>query len=661
MISFKFNSISLPNLLFLSCMVYLFTFNRAQELLLDKRCENNNTNTAYQANLNFLLSTLSSNASRVANGFYNATAGAVQDPSNTVYGLFLCRGDISNDACQQCVESASREILQLCPKAKTAIVWFDTCLLRYSSESIFSRLDDRNPITQYSSENVTETNSFNQALVNTMDEIAQRAADDRSSGKYFAVKEANYSEFNSLYALGQCTPDLSSVDCRTCLTNAISVLPNCCLSRLGARILFPSCNIRFENWRFYNVNATTAVPQGPASNKDDDGGISTRTIVAIVVPTVVVVAIVLFLVPFYISRRSRRRYDVILEKTSASDISTTESLQFNLSEIQAATNNFSIDNKIGEGGFGPVYKGTLPNGQQVAVKRLSRSSTQGVEEFKNEIALVARLQHRNLVRLFGFCLEGEEKLLIYEFVPNKSLDNFLFDTEKQQLLDWSTRFKIIGGIARGLLYLHEDSRLRIVHRDLKAGNVLLDANMNPKIADFGMARLFGADQTKANTTKIAGTYGYMAPEYAFHGQISMKSDVFSLGVLILEIVSGKKNRDFFESNEADSLLSYAWKQWRNGTPLALLDPTIGDSFERNEVILSIHVGLLCAQEDVEKRPNMASIVLMLSSFSATRPTPDPPAFFINPPNEVLESDKSTSMKAAPASVNEASITEPYPR
>ncbi|KAK0579377.1 hypothetical protein LWI29_025359 [Acer saccharum] len=167
---------------------------------------------------------------------------------------------------------------------------------------------------------------------------------------------------------------------------------------------------------------------------------------------------------------------------------------------------FPATNGKKRGGFGEVYKGVLPNGQEIAVKRLSKRSGQGVEEFKNEVVVVAKLQHRNLVRLQGFCLEGEEKILVYEFVPNKSLDYFLFDLEKQRQLDWNTRYKIIGGIARGILYLHEDSRLRIIHRDLKASNVLLDGDMNPKIADFGMARIFGVDQTQGNTNRIVGTY-----------------------------------------------------------------------------------------------------------------------------------------------------------
>ncbi|XP_071926062.1 cysteine-rich receptor-like protein kinase 10 [Coffea arabica] len=411
----------------------------------------------------------------------------------------------------------------------------------------------------------------------------------------------------------------------------------------------------------------------PPSNSTNS---EAKTIVAIVVP--VSIAILLFIVGFYMARRSRKKYDAIIATIGTSEISITESLQYNLTDIQATTNNFAIGNKIGEGGFGPVYKGTLHNGQEIAVKRLSRSSAQGTKEFKNEITPVARLKHRNLVRLLGFCLEREERILIYEFITNKSPDYCLFDLEKQPLSNWSKRYKVIGGIAKGLLYLHEDSRLRIIHCDLKASNVLLDRNMNPKIADFGLARLFEVDKTEGNTSKIEGTFGYMAPEYALHGLFSVKSDVFSFGVLALEILSGKKNSQFYQAHRGDDLsnqfhyhhLQYMlqdWSQWRDGTPLALIDPTIGDTYARNEVIQSIHIGLLCVQDKIEQRPTMASVVLMLNSYSVTLPAPNPPAYFGQSGiqsllNNLPEFDASSGTKFLPSSsMNEVSITELYPR
>ncbi|CAI0431180.1 unnamed protein product [Linum tenue] len=298
---------------------------------------------------------------------------------------------------------------------------------------------------------------------------------------------------------------------------------------------------------------------------------------------------------------------------------------FNVNCVAIATNNFSIENKLGQGGFGPVYKGKLPGGEEIAVKRLSRISGQGVEEFKNEISLIAKLQHRNLVRLLGYCVQGDEKMLIYEYMPNKSLDFFLFDPRKQATLDWAKRFTIIEGIARGLLYLHRDSRLRIIHRDLKASNILLDEEMNPKISDFGMARIFGGNQNEANTNRVVGTYGYMAPEYAMEGLFSVKSDVYSFGVLVLEIVTGRRNTSFRSSDHVN-LIGYAWELWSEGRALDLVDPSVRGSSPQEELLRCIQLGMLCVQDNPVQRPTMAAVMLTLESDSPSLPMPRQPTF-----------------------------------
>ncbi|KAJ4981205.1 hypothetical protein NE237_032042 [Protea cynaroides] len=292
--------------------------------------------------------------------------------------------------------------------------------------------------------------------------------------------------------------------------------------------------------------------------------------------------------------------------------------------IATSTDNFSEANKLGKGGFGIVYKGKL-EGQEIAVKRLSKNSGQGQQEFMNEVMLIAKLQHRNLVRLLGSCIDGEEKMLIYEYMQNRSLDSLLFDKGKSSSLDWAKRFQIIGGIARGILYLHQDSRFRIIHRDLKASNILLDGEMNPKVSDFGMARIFG-DDNEANTKRVVGTYGYMSPEYAMDGIFSVKSDVFSFGVLVLEIVSGEKNRGFYYVNSEFTLLAHAWRLWKEGKGLELMDESMKGSCSADEVLRCIQVGLLCVQELAEERPTMSSVVLMLSCETTTMPQPKFPGF-----------------------------------
>uniref|UniRef100_A0A5B6ZU00 Receptor-like serine/threonine-protein kinase n=1 Tax=Davidia involucrata TaxID=16924 RepID=A0A5B6ZU00_DAVIN len=347
---------------------------------------------------------------------------------------------------------------------------------------------------------------------------------------------------------------------------------------------------------------------------------------------------------------------VIPSRRDYSGETTTDELElplFDFGTIAMATNNFSDANKVGQGGFGCVYRGSFAEGQDIAVKRLSKNSGQGIEEFKTEVRLIARLQHRNLVRLLGCCIEMEEKMLIYEYMDNNSLDSILFKKEKSSLLDWQRRFNIICGTARGLLYLHQDSRFRIIHRDLKASNILLDGEMNPKISDFGTARIFGRDQTDANTKRIVGTYGYMSPEYAMDGHFSVKSDVFSFGVLVLEIVSGKKNRGFYYTNNQLNLLGHAWRLWKEGKGLELMDSLAGDSYSPSEVLRCIQVGLLCVQERAEDRPTMASVVLMLSSETATMPQPKHPGFCLGRP---VETDSSSSKQDESCTVNKVTVT-----
>ncbi|XP_010552694.1 PREDICTED: putative receptor-like protein kinase At4g00960 isoform X3 [Tarenaya hassleriana] len=237
-------------------------------------------------------------------------------------------------------------------------------------------------------------------------------------------------------------------------------------------------------------------------------------------------------------------------------IAALEQKVFPFQVLVSATKNFHPNHKLGEGGFGPVYKGRLSDGREIAVKKLSQSSRQGKNEFVNEAKLLAKVQHRNVVNLVGYCTHGDDKLLVYEYVSNESLDKVLFKSNRRAELDWKHRLEIITGVARGLLYLHEDAPNCIIHRDIKAGNILLDDKWVPKIADFGMARLFPEDRTHVNT-RVAGTNGYMAPEYVMHGVLSVKADIFSFGVLVLELISGQKNSSFSLRHPDQTLLEWA--------------------------------------------------------------------------------------------------------
>ncbi|KAJ9671925.1 hypothetical protein PVL29_025530 [Vitis rotundifolia] len=359
----------------------------------------------------------------------------------------------------------------------------------------------------------------------------------------------------------------------------------------------------------------------------------------VIVSTVSIVGMILLslVLTLYVLRKKRLRRKENNEREEDLELPL-----FDLDTILNATDNFSNDNKLGEGGFGPVYKGMLQDGKEIAVKRLSKESRQGLDEFKNEVIHISKLQHRNLVKLLGCCIHGEEKMLIYEYMPNKSLDFFIFDGMQSMVLDWPKRFVIINGIARGLLYLHQDSRLRIIHRDLKAGNVLLDDEMNPRISDFGMARSFRGNESEARTKRVVGTYGYMPPEYAIDGVYSIKSDVFSFGVLVLEIVTGKRNRGFNHPDHGLNLLGHAWTLYMEGKPLDLIDSSMGDSYNQSEVLRALNVGLLCVQRSPDDRPCMSSVVLMLSSDSALH-QPKEPGFFTE--RNMLEGSSSASKHA----------------
>ncbi|XP_075650674.1 G-type lectin S-receptor-like serine/threonine-protein kinase At4g27290 isoform X2 [Castanea sativa] len=329
---------------------------------------------------------------------------------------------------------------------------------------------------------------------------------------------------------------------------------------------------------------------------------------------------------------------------------------FNFTTVATATNKFSPANVIGAGGFGPVYKGRLCNGQDIAVKRLSKNSRQGLEEFKNEVLLIAKLQHKNLVKLLGYCVQGDEKILIYEYMPNKSLDCFIFE-QNDTLLAWPKRFDIIIGIVRGLLYLHQDSRLQVIHRDLKASNILLDINLNPKISDFGLARTFVGDESEVKTDRVVGTYGYMSPEYAVDGRFSVKSDVFSMGVLMLEIVSAMKIRNFFHPNHHHNLLGHAWLLWKEGRALELSYTCLEDSHSRSQILRCIQVGLLCVQKFPEDRPIMSCVYSMLTNEEAILPQPKQPGFFIerSPSNSgaMLRNEESNIDNAVTITMPEA--------
>uniref|UniRef100_A0A453A173 Cysteine-rich receptor-like protein kinase 25 n=1 Tax=Aegilops tauschii subsp. strangulata TaxID=200361 RepID=A0A453A173_AEGTS len=531
--------------------------------------------SVYQANLNLVAAALPKNASASPNLFATAEAGAVPEK---VTALALCRGDANSRACSSCLANAFANLPNVCPGFKEAVIYYDACMLRYSDVQFLSA-DDSGPLgveltyTVRNDANATsEPGRYQRAVATLMNATADYAA--YNSTRRYATGQADLDrEFPKVYSWAQCTPDLTPGRCRDCLAQLIAQLPVQFTDSIGGRLLGPRCSFEYETKPFINgpvivqLPATSAssgapapavVPTPPASATAEGRKYSVPGMVLIILlPMIAAINLVAWLFSWRRRQvlRKAKQPDPNYSTDEAEGMESVESMLIDISTLRAATEDFAESNKLGEGGFGPVYKGTLLSGDEIAVKRLSKSSTQGVEELKNELALVAKLKHKNLVRLIGICLEQQERLLIYEFIPNRSLDLILFDEEKRQKLDWETRYKIINGVARGLQYLHEDSQLKVVHRDLKASNVLLDMNMNPKISDFGLAKIFGRDQTQGVTNRVVGTYGYMAPEYVMRGNYSVKSDVFSFGVLVLEIVMGRKNSDCYNSHQSQDLLT----------------------------------------------------------------------------------------------------------
>nr|ACG26596.1 receptor-like serine-threonine protein kinase [Zea mays] len=647
-------------------------------------------NSTYQGNIRRLAATLPKNTSTSATLFATDTFGAVPD---IVYALALCRGDTNASACSGCVAAAFLDAQQLCAYNKDATMFYDPCLLRYSNQNFLAdpSSDGRGTaLILMNTQNVTARfKVFDAAVAALLNATAAYAA--ANSSKRFGTGVEAFQNFDSnrprIYGLAQCTPDMTPADCQSCLSGIIQTGPKYFSGKQGGRILSVRCNYRYEQYPFFTstpllqlaeptvgapapapavVNGTPTPPttggaRGTTGNK-------TGRVLAITLPIVAAVLATIVLCSCLWRKRKTPGKSALPDTTNPEDIQSIDSLIIDVSTLRAATENFAEANKLGEGGFGSVYKGILPDDQEIAVKRLSQTSRQGMEELKNELVLVAKLQHKNLVRLVGVCLEDHEKLLVYEYMPNKSLDTILFNHERCGELDWGKRFKIVNGIARGLQYLHEDSQVKIIHRDLKASNVLLDNDFNPKISDFGLARLFGSEQSRDVTNRVVGTYGYMAPEYAMRGHYSVKSDVFSFGVLILEIVTGRRNGGSYSSEESADLLSLVWEHWTTGTLVEIMDPSLSSLAPRDLMLKCIHIGLLCVQDDHEDRPMMSTVNVMLSSSTVTLQAPSRPAFCfpksgfnseIN--SEVYPPGAYQSASRSPMSLNDVSITELEPR
>ncbi|KAG7980124.1 hypothetical protein I3843_05G166000 [Carya illinoinensis] len=545
-------------------------------------------------------------------GFGVAITGSGPDSN---FGLAQCYGDLSLLDCVLCYAEA-RTVLPQCFPYNGGRIYLDGCFMRSENYSFFEEYkgpSDRAVCGNTTRKNPTFGESVRRAVMDTVEAAPSHKGYARAQvGVPGTVNE-------SAYVLADCWRTLNASSCRACLDNASASILEC-LPRSEGRALNTGCFMRYSDRDFLN--------------KEVGNGNSRGTTIVIVVSVIssVVVLVVGITIGIYIWKhryiQKKRRGSNDAEKLVK--VLNDSSLNFKYSTVEKATGAFDNANKLGQGGFGTVYKGILPDGREIAVKRLFFNNRHRAADFYNEVNMISTVEHKNLVRLLGCSCSGPESLLIYEFMPNKSLDQFIFDTNRGKVLNWEKRHEIIAGTTEGLVYLHENANIRIIHRDIKASNILLDLRLRAKIADFGLARSFQEDKSHISTA-IAGTLGYMAPEYLAHGQLTEKADVYSFGVLVLEIVTGKQNNRSKNLEYSDSLVTITWKHFQSGTVERLYDPNLmlhnhHNSNIKNEVLRVVHIGLLCTQEIQSLRPTMSKVLQMLTKEDEHLPAPTNPPF-----------------------------------
>ncbi|KAL6896566.1 hypothetical protein ACP4OV_007138 [Aristida adscensionis] len=601
-------------------------------------------NSTYRSNLAALAAALIKNAS----AFGSAAGSAGAAAPDVVYGVALCRGDSTGPICADLLAAAfaaaaanasepDTDDAPVCELRRNVTLYYDRHQLRFSDRDFLSGYGN-SPEWAENNTNLVDASAA-AAFRARVAELLGAAADAAAGrpGRYAGGESWSEEGGRPVYAVAQCTRDMAPGRCRACLAGAIAGMRWRLNARqIGGRVIGVRCVVRYEMDPFFRMDNMTLHLRMP-NPKSTANKMWPWTVVALAGVAVCICCFVLLRKLKKRKRRERAMSELRRLSVAIQNVTTLWRLEegnsgfslYDFSEIRDATCNFSTQNMLGQGGFGSVYKGELPNGLHIAVKRLSEYSRQGLLEFKTEIQLVAKLQHRNLIKLLGCCIHGdEEKMLVYEYMPNKRLDNFIFDNVNREVLNWPKRLHIIGGISQGLLYLHKHSTVCVVHRDLKASNILLDSEMNAKISDFGIARIFCTNAMQSSTTRVVGTIGYIAPEYALDGICSIKSDVFSYGVLVLEIISGKKTRGSYQYNgNLYSLIAYAWQLWKNDRWHELVDPCLEDGGHHAMLKRCMQVALLCVQEDVEDRPAMDDVVRSLSSESVSLAEPKKPAYF----------------------------------
>ncbi|XP_073269329.1 cysteine-rich receptor-like protein kinase 2 [Primulina huaijiensis] len=583
-------------------------------------------------------------------GFGLAVMGSGLD---TNYGLAQCYGDLSLVDCVLCYAEA-RTVLPQCFPFNGGRIFLDGCFMRAENYSFFQEFMGPNDHAVCGN----GTRKSNPFQVTARQAISDSVSAAQKHNGYARAEMAVSGTANeSVYVLANCWRTLSWNSCRDCLENASATVLGC-LPFSEGRALNTGCILRYSDINFLN----------PTPGKSSSRGMIIVIVVAVVSAVAVFIIGGVIVVYFWNRRTIQRKRKGSNDANGLVKTLHDSSLNFKYSTLEKATGSFDESNKLGQGGFGTVYKGVLPDGREIAVKRLFYNNKHRAAGFYNEVNIISSIEHKNLVRLLGCSCSGPESLLVYEFLQNKSLDRFIFDSSKGKALNWEKRFKIIIGTVEGLVYLHENTKARIIHRDIKASNILLDSRLNAKIADFGLARSFQEDESHISTA-IAGTLGYMAPEYLAHGQLTEKADVYSFGVLLLEIVTGRQNNRSKSTEYMDSLVTIAWKHFQQRTVEELFDPNVmphnyPNNMVKNEILRVVHVGLLCSQEIPSLRPSMSKALQLLVKKDEHLPTPTNPPFMDEKTmelNEMSEYQSSPLYHDNDASVASISQSIFYPR
>ncbi|KAK1401907.1 Cysteine-rich RLK (RECEPTOR-like protein kinase) 42 [Heracleum sosnowskyi] len=529
-----------------------------------------------------------------------------------VYGMVQCRNYLSSADCVACLDVAWTQIRQNCSTADGGHVIYEGCFLRYEAHNFFRQ---SLLVTFESTAGVCSTNQSKSEATDFTPVVEGLITDlvsvtPKIDGFFAATTRPvfNGGVTTTVYAVAQCIENISQKDCQSCLRTGYSNIKSCPPASGGSSV-DAGCFIRYSDSSFFPDNSIidiTPYLQGAGNSS------SKMTIIGGAVGGICLLLLIMSVLLWYQLMRKRkiaRRGDIFgLTKLQGPVI-------YSFSDLKSATKSFSEDFKIGEGGFGDVYKGIIKNGDAVAVKKLSIATSKARTDFESEVRLISNVNHRNIIRLLGCGSRGSELLLVFEYMENGSLDTFLYG-EKKGSLSWKQRVDIIIGIAKGLAYLHEQFHLRIIHRDIKSSNILLDDDYQPKIADFGLARLIGDDQSHL-TTRFAGTLGYTAPEYAIHGHLSEKVDTYSFGIVVLEIVSGRRCSNLNIEPDTDSLLIHTWTLYESDMHSDLIDETLDpEEYNINNVKKIIEIALMCTQSPTSVRPAMSEVVVSLTNDSS---------------------------------------------